>query len=158
MTALIAWFDGRSLREKRLLLVMAALAVLTLVWAGIIRPVGDGLSSARERHADAVQRLGETEARVAAIRDATRDQPLPLTGTLADTVRAQAAQAGFELASLSQPAGDRVAVTIASARPGALTIWLARLERIGILVDAAALTDNGDRTVAATLTLKARAS
>ena len=33
------WFDTRSLREKRLLLVMAALAVLTLVWGGIIRPV-----------------------------------------------------------------------------------------------------------------------
>ena len=67
MTALRAWFDGRSLRERRLLLVMTALLVLVILWAGIIRPVGDGLSSARGRHADAVVRLGETEAAVEAI-------------------------------------------------------------------------------------------
>ena len=45
MTGLRHWFEGRSLREKRLLLVMAALAVLTLLWGAVIRPVGDGLSS-----------------------------------------------------------------------------------------------------------------
>jgi general secretion pathway protein M len=34
--------------------------------------------------------------------------------------------------------------------------WLARLERAGIVVDAATLADNGDRTVSARLVLKAR--
>lgn len=158
MSGLRTWFDGRSLREKRLLLVMAALAALTLVWAAIIRPIGDGLSSARERHADAVMRLGETQAQVAALRDAQRSRPAPLTGTLADAVRAQADQAGFALASLDQDGPDRVRVGIQSARPGALVAWLARLERAGILVDAAALTNNGDKTVGVTLTLKARAA
>ncbi len=46
--------------------------------------------------------------------------------------------------------------TIRSARPGALTAWLARLERIGILVDTATLRDNGDRTVGVDLVLKVR--
>jgi general secretion pathway protein M len=87
MTGLKTWFEGRSLRERRLLLVMAALAVLTLLWAVIIRPVGDGLSSARERHADAVMRLGETRAQVATLRDIQRTRATPLTGTLADVVR-----------------------------------------------------------------------
>ena len=60
MTGLRHWFEGRSLREKRLLVAMAALAVLTLIWGAVIRPVGDGLSSARERHASAVTRLGDS--------------------------------------------------------------------------------------------------
>ena len=158
MSGLKTWFDGRSLRERRMLLVMMALAVLTLIWGAIIRPVGDGLSSARERHADAVTRLGETQAQVDALKDAQRRRPAPLTGSLADVVRAQADQAGFALASLDADGADRVRVGIQSARPGALTAWLARLERGGILVDAAAMTNNGDKTVAATLTLKARAT
>lgn len=157
MTALRIWFDGRAPREKKLLLVMVALAVLTLIWAAIIRPVGDGLSSARERHADAVIRLGETQAQVAALRDIQRNRARPITGTLADMVRAEADQAGFALASLDQD-GARVRVGIQSARPAALVAWLARLERIGILVDTATMTDNGDKTVGVALALKARAA
>ncbi len=157
MTALRTWFESRAPRERKLLLVMVALAALTLIWAAIIRPVGDGLSSARERHADAVIRLGETQAQVAALRDIQRGRTRPLTGTLADVVRAEADQAGFALASLDQD-GARVRVAIQSARPAALTAWLARLERIGILVDTATMTDNGDKTVGVALALKARAA
>ena len=157
MTGLRTWFEGHSLRERRLLLVMAALAVLTLLWAVIIRPVGDGLSSARERHADAVTRLGETEAQVAALKAIQRGRPRPLTGTLADVVRIEADQAGFTLASLDQD-GANVRVAIQSARPAALIAWLARLERIGILVDTATMTDNGNKAVGVSLVLKARAA
>ena len=158
MTGLRTWFEGRSLRERRLLLVMGALAVLTLIWAAVIRPVGDGLSSARERHASAVTRLGETEATVALLRAAQRSRPAPLTGALADIVRVQADMAGFSLTSLDQDGADRVRIAIPSVRPGALTAWLAKLERGGILVDSVTMTDKGDRTVSVTMTLKARAA
>lgn len=157
MTALRTWFDGRAPREKKLLLVMVALAVLTLIWAGIIRPVGDGLSSARERHADAVTRLGETQAQVAALRGIQRNRARPLTGTLADVVRLEADRAGFALASLD-PDGAGVRARIQSARPAALVAWLARLERLGILVESVTMTDNGDKTVGVALQLKARAA
>ena len=36
-----AWWDTRSAREKRLLLVLAALLVLVLAWLLVIRPLGD---------------------------------------------------------------------------------------------------------------------
>jgi general secretion pathway protein M len=158
MSGLRAWFDTRSLREKRLILVMLALLALTLIWYGIIRPIGDALASERARHATAVIRLGEAKAAVAAIRAAERNRPPPLTGAFADAVRARAADAGFALASLDQDGPNRVRVSIQSARPAALTPWLARLEAAGVLVDAATLTNNGDRTVAVQLTLKARGS
>ncbi|WP_375391109.1 type II secretion system protein GspM [uncultured Sphingomonas sp.] len=156
MSSIRAWFDGRALREKRLILVMLALLALTLVWYGVINPVGDALSGERSRYADAVERLGATEAQVAAIRGAERDRPPPLTGRFADAVRARAADAGFTVASLTEEGADRVRVGIASAKPAALLRWLARLELAGILVDGATLTDNGDRTVGVQVTLKAR--
>lgn len=153
---MIGWFNTRSLREKRLLLVMVALLALTVVWFGVIRPIGDALSSERQRHADAVVRLGATAARVEAIRDIARARPAPLTGSFADAVRARAADAGFAVASLDQDGPDRVRVGIAGAKPAALVSWLTRLEGAGILVDSATLTDKGDRTVGVQLVLKAR--
>ena len=158
MSGLRAWFDGRSRREKRLLLVMLALAALTIVWGGIIRPVGDGLSASRERYADAAERLGETEAELAAVRSAERDRVPPLNGAFDTAVRASADQAGFTLQTLNALGPDRVQAGIASARPAALFAWIARAERSGILVASLTTTDNGDGTVAVQMTLAARRS
>ena len=154
---MIAWFQTRSLREKRLILVMLAILALTVIWLGLLRPLSDALSSERQRHADAVVQLGETQARVEALRQIGRLRAAPLTDTLADTVRARAADAGFAVATLDEDGPSRVRVGIAGARPAALVPWLARLEAGGILVDTATLTDKGDRTVGVSLTLKARA-
>ena len=154
---MIAWFQTRSLREKRLILIMCALLALTVIWLGLLRPLSDALSGERQRHADAVVGLGETQARVEALRQIGRMRAAPQMGTLADTVRARAADAGFALATLDEDGPGRVRVGIAGARPAALVPWLARLEASGILVDAATLTDKGDRTVGVNLTLKARA-
>ena len=60
------------------------------------------------------------------------------------------------LAAASRP--SRSAEGSASARPAALTPWLARLERGGVLVEQATLTDNGDRTVGVALLLRTRVS
>ncbi|MEN2785141.1 type II secretion system protein GspM [Sphingomonas qilianensis] len=150
------WFDGRSLREKRMLLAMAGLALLTVIWAGIILPVTDALSSARERHAGAVVRLGETQARLAVLQDLQRDRPAALGAPLDTVIRLRANEAGFPL-SLATPMGnDRVQIAITSAKPGALLGWIGELERAGILVDSLNMTNNGDQTVAAQMTLRAR--
>lgn len=151
-----SWFASRSLRERRLLLVAGALALVTLLWGGVVLPVRDALSSMRERHAAAVDRLGATIARVDRL-DQVRKRP-PLTGDLTEIVRAEAAEAGFALATIDPQGADRVRTTIQSARPGALAGWLARIEARGVLVDSATLTDHGDRTVGAVLVLKARAA
>lgn len=157
MTGLRGWFDERSLRERRLILVMLALLAVTVVWAGIIRPLDDALASARARHADAVVRLGEVQARVDAVRSVQRRGPVNLPLALADEVRVRASEAGFTLASVEPGGADRVRVTIQAARPGALTAWLARLEARGILVESAALTPGAAGEVSAALALRSRA-
>lgn len=152
---LTTWFASRTRREQILLASMAVLAVLTLAWALVIRPLGDALSSATARHTDAVLRLASTRARVEVV-DTARRAPLPRPGApLETTIRDRANDAGFALASVDTE-GSRVQVTIASAKPGPLVAWLAELERSGILVDNLSTTDHGDRTVAVRMSLKAR--
>ena len=139
-----------------MLLVAAALAAVTLLWGGVVIPVRDALSSARERHAGAVDRLGTTIARVDLLRRVGRRPALG--GDLVALVRGEADQAGFALATIDPEGADRVRATVQSARPGAFAGWLARLEARGVLVDSATLTDHGDRTVGAVLVLKARSA
>lgn len=150
------WFRARSLREQRLLLAMFALLALTIAWAGIILPVTDALSSARTRHDAAVVVLAETEARVHDVRALERDRPAPLGAPLDTVIRDRADAAGFALANVTRVGENGVQIGIASARPGALMAWVAGLEDDGILIDTLNLTDNGDKTVAAQISLRVR--
>jgi general secretion pathway protein M len=152
---MIAWFNARSLREKRMILAMLALAAITLVWAAAL-PLRNAVSSARNRQTDATVRLGQVRNAVAEVRRAQRAGIVPLTGDLSAIVRGRADAAGFALGSLEQD-GDRVRIAIATARPGPLLRWIGELEAAGILVDAASITPNQDQTVSANLTLRGRA-
>lgn len=150
------WFAGRSVREQRMLMVMVALLVLTLFWVAIIRPMTDGLSSARERHTDATIRLAGTRARVKEVETLQRQRPAPIEAALDAVIRDRANEAGFALASVTMDGPNRVQISIPTARPGALFGWIAGLESSGILVDSIATTDNGDKTISAQVSLKVR--
>ncbi|MEG3175016.1 type II secretion system protein GspM [Sphingomonas sp. RB3P16] len=152
---LLPWFRTRTRREQYLLLTGAGMTLLALCFFLVV-PLGDALDSARARHADAVIALGETQARVDAVKAAQAARVAPLDAPLESVIRARANDAGFALASVVPEGSDRVQLSIASARPGALVGWIAELEAAGILVDRLATTDNGDRTVTVQLTLKAR--
>lgn len=160
---MLLWYKALTARERYLVLAAGVFAVLTLGYLLVV-PLDDALASAKARHADAVIALGETQARVDAVkvvkaaqaaqagRAARPDVPLE------SVIRARANDAGFALASVVPQGQDRVQIAIAAARPGALTGWLADLEAGGIIVDRLETTDNGDRSVAAHVTLKAQGS
>jgi general secretion pathway protein M len=151
------WFDGRAPREKYLLMGAAALFVVTVTW-GLYLPIGDALSSAKTRHTDAVIRYGETQARVRAIEQIGKGRPAQLAGPLDTVIRDRANEAGFDLASVGPAAGGGVQLAIAKAKPAALLAWIATLENSGVLVDSFSATDNGDKTVAVQMTVKAQGS
>ena len=155
MNNLKAWFDGRSLRERRLLLVMAALAAVTLLWGVLILPVRNGLSSSRARYTDAVVRLGAAQAGLVQVK-ALQRRSTPLAAPLADVVRQRADAAGFALASLDVEAPGRIRTSIATARAGALMQWLAGLEADGVLVDSLSVSGSGAGNVTAQMTLRTR--
>lgn len=152
---LLLWYRARSLREQYLLLA-GGVSVMVALGYFLVVPLGDALASAKARHADAVVRLGETQARVDAVKAAQADHAPPLDAPLEMVVRARANDAGFALTNVTPQGGDHVQITIASARPGALIGWIADLEVSGMLVDRLGMTDNGDRTVAVQMTLKAQ--
>lgn len=150
------WFDGRSRREKWLILVMLALLGVTIVWA-VILPIDDALSSARRRNADAAIRLAQTRAQVDAVKALRRARPEPPATPLDALVRESASAAGFALDSVT-PDGAKLRVRLNSARGGALLAWLGGLEEQGAIVDQINVTDAGNHNVAADITFRKMAS
>lgn len=148
------WWSGRSPRERWLLLAMFALLGVMILWLGIVRPIGDGLQRARQRHQAAVIAHGEVLAKRDALRTLLKTRPAPLDAPLETVVRESAGEAGFSFASLNAENADRLTLTIANARPQALFGWLAGLEARGVLVERLAVRDNPDPTLNVDLTLK----
>jgi general secretion pathway protein M len=146
------WFDGRSRREKWMILVMLALLGITLVWA-IVLPIDDALSSARRRNADAAIRLAQTRAQVDAVKALRRARPEAPATPIDALVRESASAAGFALDSVAVD-GARLRVHLNSARGGALLAWLGELEGQGVLVDQLNVTDAGNHNVAADITFR----
>ena len=61
------WYVGLSLREQRLIAVMAALFLIVFVWLLVLRPLGDALADARERHDEAVLARAQARAQAEAL-------------------------------------------------------------------------------------------
>lgn len=156
IAALKIWFDGRTLRERRMLLVMVAAIVLTVIWFGVFLPLSDGLSSSRTRLDDAVVRLGNAQTELDAIKTLQKNRPQPVPGPLDDFIRQNAGDAGFALSNVAPQGDGRVQIAIPTARPGALFAWIASLERAGVVVASIDVSNNGDQTVAAQMTLMKR--
>jgi general secretion pathway protein M len=144
------WWRGRSVREQRLLLAMFALIAVTILWLGIYRPMQGVLSNARERHQEAVVRLGEIRAGATAV-GGIRASGLP--GPLLAVVSQSASEAGFANAAIAPQGDRRVAVSIPSARPAAFFAWIAALEARGIVVERLSARANSDPTLAIDATL-----
>ncbi len=81
--SLALWWGARSARERRLLLVMLALAALVLGWLAVVRPLADALDAPKARHGAAVvalargagARRGRPAARAPGAADAAGRRP-----------------------------------------------------------------------------------
>ena len=160
MTGLKSWFQGRTPREQRLLLAMLAVAGLVLVWVAVVRPLGDGLAAARERHGAAVVALAEARAQAEQIRLLEQRKPAAAAEPLHLLVGDAAGEAGFQLSRLEpQEGGAGVLVAIESAKPEALFGWVAQMEGArGLIVERLNATANADRTLAVQVTFRTRGS
>ena len=147
MSGLAIWWRERSLREQRLLIVMAALVALVLGWLLLIRPLADAHDSARLRHDAAVTALAEARARAEAAGRSRRRPaavPLPVDALLSRT----AAEAGFPNARIAGQGPAAASVALDAARPQAFFGWVAQLERQGLEVASLRARANQDRTLA----------
>ena len=157
MASLAAWFGARSRRERRLILAMLALAALVLAWLLVVRPLGDALAAARERHEAAVIALAEARARGEAIGRLEKSRPPPLGEPLEGLLARAAGEAGFPLSRIRTEANGAVTLAMAAARPQAFFAWVEEMERgRGLIVERLSATSNSDRTLSVQVTFRAR--
>lgn len=155
MSGASAWWATRSTREQRLLLVMFGLIALVLIWLLVVRPLGDALDRAKQRHNAVVLALAEARAR--SNPSGARSSgavPLPLDALISRT----ATDAGFTAAQVAGGGATTARLTLGAARPQALFGWIATLEAQGVRVETLQARANPDRTVAVEAAFSARAS
>ena len=158
MTPLLAWFRGRSVREQRLLLALGVVAALVLLWLLVLRPLGDILGEARQRHTQALLARAEAQVQAKAIRSLEQRAGPPLSEPLDVVIGRAASDAGFALTGIQpESGGPGVSVTIEAVKPQAFFAWLGQLEGSGgFLVTSLNATANADKTLAVQATIRTR--
>ena len=157
-TGFLPWWRGRSVREQRMLLAGGLLALAVLIWLLVVRPLGDALADARERHNDAVTALSDVRADVAARKSAQGKAAPAVTGPVDALVSRAAGEAGFPITRLDRHSASRVTLALEAVRPPAFFAWLGRMEaQHGLVVERLSATTNSDQTLAIQVTLQGRA-
>ncbi|HEY1146153.1 MAG TPA: type II secretion system protein GspM [Allosphingosinicella sp.] len=151
------WWRTRSLREQRLLLVTFGLAIIVFAWLLVVRPMGDALSNARERHGEAVQALAEARANAALIANLQGAAPAATGGPLDMVVSNAAAEAGFPVNRVDRQGTNQATIVMDNVRPQAFFGWIGQMEAgRGLIVDRLAATANSDQTIAVEVTFRTR--
>ena len=133
---------------------MFGLIALVLVWLLVVRPLGDALDRAKQRHNVAVLALAEARAR--SNPGGTRTGATPaLAAGRADS--RTTADAGFT-AARSPAVAPIWADDADAARAAALFGWIATLEAQGVRIERLQVRANPDRTVAVEAAFSARAA
>jgi len=147
------WYGSRSLRERRLLLLMSAVALPLLIWLLVVRPVANAYDAALERNLAAVDLNG----RVRALAEGGTARPITNVGApgsdIALIIAERAAQSGLVLDSNSAAGPNEVTISIGAASTIAATQWLAQLERDGFAVNDLSMAPTPDGNVAVTARL-----
>jgi general secretion pathway protein M len=150
MTALLArahgWWDGRTVRERRMLMVMAVLVAAVLAWLLVVRPVQAWQAGAADRRVEAEQTLAEVRSGLRVIAPSSPPGPASTEG-LEPLVRRTAEAAGLTVVTTMAPGGG-LGIQMSQA-PGRETFaWLAALEADhGIKVCSLGVMENADATL-----------
>ena len=151
------WWQGRTLREQRLLLAMFGLLALVLAWLLVVRPLGDALSNARERHGAAVVAVAEARAKADAIARLQGVAPARLAVPLDSLLSQSATEAGFPITRVEREGLNRATLVVESVRPQAFFGWVGRMESAnGLIVERLSATANSDQTLAVQISFRAR--
>lgn len=141
-----AWWSGRTLRERRMLMVMAALVLAMAVWLGLVRPVLDWRTAAAERAVAASVTLAEVRAAVASLGPPRAPATAPAEG-LEPLVRRTAEAAGLDVVTAMSASGQ-LGFRLSRVQSGPLFAWLSALETDHrLLVCSLGVVENADATL-----------
>lgn len=140
------WFSGRTLRERRMLMVMAGLLTATIIWLGVVQPVLAWRGAAADRAQASAETLAEVRTAVAALGPPRAPARPPAEG-LDPLIRRTAEAAGLEVVIAMSPSGQ-LGFQLARVRSGPLFAWLATLETDhSLTICSLGVVENADATL-----------
>ena len=127
------WYLGRSARERRMLLLMLAIALPLLVWLLFVRPLNRAYEAALQDQLEAVDRNGRVRALAKLVDQKPQGNVKARLGPdLVVVVAESATQAGIPLDSNEARGPDEVRISAASASLRSVVPWLQGLETRGL--------------------------
>jgi len=141
MSSILAWWEGRTIREQRMLGVMALFVATVLAWLLVVRPAWSWRAEAAQARVAAESDL--QMARRLASRAPRNEGP---STDLQAAVEAANAQLGLTPVMGMAPDGG-LGFTLANAPTGAAFGWLAALHEKGVQASSLSVVENADATL-----------
>lgn len=146
------WYGARSLREQRLLQLMAAIVIPMLIWLLLVMPLSNAYDDALQRQLQAVDRNGRIKALAARVSGGEATVPAAVPD-LALFLNDRARQRGITTEARPGPAPGSAAISIASSAAPIALDWLRGLEADGYRVSDVRIAPTGGGSVAVTATV-----
>lgn len=144
---LYPWWEGRTLRERRMLTLMAVLLAAVLVWLAVVRPVLAWREAAAAERARAEADLAWVQAGLRLTAPTPAARPVIDVEGFEPLVQRTAAAAGLSVTT-GMDAEGRLAFRIPDASSSALFGWMSALERDhAIAVVSLGVVENTDATL-----------
>lgn len=138
----LAWWEGRTLREQRMLAVMGLILLALMIWLAVVRPAWAWRDAAADERARAEN--GLVLARQAATRLAvTTGQRSP---DIQPAVQAASDAVGVTPVMGMAPDGG-LGFTLADVQTAAAFGWLAALHENGVEATGLSVVENADATL-----------
>lgn len=144
---LYPWWEGRTLREQRMLSVMAVLLAAVFVWLAVVRPMLGWREQAAADRAGAEADLARVQAGLRLTAPTGAARPVIDLEGFEPLVARTAAAAGLNVTT-GMDASGRLAFRIPDASSAAVFGWMSALERDhGITVVSLGVVENTDATL-----------
>ena len=143
------WWDGRSVREQRMLMVMGLLVAAVLIWLLVLRPAWAWREAAAERRVEATASLTRIETGLAD-QTPTEAKAILALAEVEQAARSAAEAAGLSIV-LSVDGQGGIAFDGSGVASAALFGWLSTLKTdYGVETRAVTVVENADATLDAT--------
>ncbi len=144
---LYPWWEGRTVREQRMLAVMAVLLAAVFVWLAVVRPMIDWREQAAADRAEAEAELAWVQAGLRLTAPTGAARPVIDVEGFEPLVTRTAEAAGLNVTT-GMDASGRLAFRIPDASSPALFGWMSTLERDhGIAIVSIGVVENTNATL-----------
>lgn len=138
----LAWWEGRTLREQRMLAAMAVLVVAVLVWLAVVRPLHVWRETAASNRLRAENGLLLVRAATATLSGETSGDDVDIQRV----VEAASTAAGVSPVMGMAPDGG-LGFSLADVQTAAAFGWLSALHDKGVNVASLSVVENTDATL-----------